>query len=56
MDKTRKEALNAFCKKVKIRFKNLEMLDSLIEDHKLELYDKEKDDYTIPSIRLVKQE
>ncbi|MBO4640264.1 MAG: ribonuclease III [Treponema sp.] len=27
MDKQRKEALNAFCKKVKIRFKNLEMLD-----------------------------
>ncbi len=27
MDKTRKEALNAFCKKVKIRFKNLELLD-----------------------------
>ena len=27
MDKSRKEALNAFCKKVKIRFKNLELLD-----------------------------
>ncbi len=27
MDKTRKEALNQFCKKVKIRFKDLEMLD-----------------------------
>lgn len=27
MDKIRKEALNAFCKKVKIRFKNLELLD-----------------------------
>ena len=27
MDKNRKEALNAFCKKVKIRFKNLELLD-----------------------------
>ena len=27
MDKPRKEALNAFCKKVKIRFKNLELLD-----------------------------
>ena len=27
MDKTRKEALTSFCKKVKIRFKNLEMLD-----------------------------
>lgn len=36
--------------------KNIEMLDSLIENHKLELYDKEKDDYTIPSIRLVTQE
>ena len=27
MDKSRKEQLNLFCKKVKIRFKNLEMLD-----------------------------
>ena len=27
MDKKRKEALNAFCKKVKIRFKNIELLD-----------------------------
>ena len=27
MDKPRKEALNAFCKKVKIRFKNIELLD-----------------------------
>ena len=27
MDKTRKEQLNAFCKKVKIRFKDLELLD-----------------------------
>ena len=27
MDKIRKEALNTFCKKVKIRFKNLELLD-----------------------------
>ena len=27
MDKARKEALNQFCKKVKIRFKDLEMLD-----------------------------
>lgn len=27
MDKQRKEALNAFCKKVKIRFKNLDLLD-----------------------------
>ena len=27
MDKSRKEALNAFCKKVKIRFKNLDLLD-----------------------------
>ena len=27
MEKSRKEALNAFCKKVKIRFKNLELLD-----------------------------
>ena len=27
MDKQRKEALSAFCKKVKIRFKNIEMLD-----------------------------
>ena len=27
MDKTRKESLNSFCKKVKIRFKDLEMLD-----------------------------
>ena len=27
MDKARKEALNNFCKKVKIRFKNLELLD-----------------------------
>ncbi len=27
MDKKRKEALNAFCKQVKIRFKNLELLD-----------------------------
>ena len=27
MDKKRKEALNAFCKKVKIRFKDLELLD-----------------------------
>ena len=27
MDKSRKEALNSFCKKVKIRFKNLELLD-----------------------------
>lgn len=27
MEKSRKEALNAFCKKVKIRFKDLELLD-----------------------------
>ena len=27
MDKSRKEALNTFCKKVKIRFKNIELLD-----------------------------
>lgn len=27
MDKKRKESLNTFCKKVKIRFKNLELLD-----------------------------
>ena len=27
MEKARKEALNAFCKKVKIRFKNIELLD-----------------------------
>ena len=27
MEKARKEALNTFCKKVKIRFKNLELLD-----------------------------
>ncbi len=27
MDKQRKESLNTFCKKVKIRFKNLELLD-----------------------------
>ena len=27
MDKSRKEALTSFCKKVKIRFKNIEMLD-----------------------------